>query len=327
MSDTSYAVEIKPAAKSGYFTPAEAKAYYGRYSRDGLVYHWWNRPDRIADSGHDSIVNYMNSNAAKGAAPTVNYVASNGKLTLCISPDNVSWCSNNGNPTTIGVECSPHLTDAFYKKLGWFHDQMEQRYNKTMAIYVHKDWTPTECSPIVKSRIRAEADNWKRERQAPTPAPVPTPKPPTVTLQISDIPNKKVRLTRNTSLWDLAFKTFAEAKAVKPLTEGTIVEVSATAKHPLGSTYYLSEYSYSKGIGNGINVKDCEDYIDVIAPPNPAPVIQPPKDAPTIPAPVITPKPTPVPIPLPSRDDEQDKRLGIIEAFIEAIKKFFKGLI
>lgn len=323
MADNSYAIDIQASSAAGFFTPAQARSYYGSYSRSGVTYHWWNRPEAVADSDHQNIVNYMNGRAAAGQAPTVNYVASHNKLTLLINPDNVAWTSNNGNASTIGVECSPHLTDAFYKKLGWLHDQLEQRYGKALAIYVHKDWTPTECSPIIKQRIRDEANAWKREREQPAPAPVPTPVPPTVTLQIADITNKKVKLIRAANLWDLAFKTFPEARAVKTLPAGTVVEVSATAKHPLGSTYYLSEYSYSKGIGNGINVKDCEDYVDVIAPPSLPPVIQPPKDAPTIPAPVITPTPTPVPIPLPTKDDEQDKRLTLIESFIELLKKFF----
>ncbi len=105
---------------------------------------------------------------------------------------------------------------------------------------------------------------------------------------------------------------------MKPLAAETIVEVSATAKHPLGSTYYLSEYSYSRGVGNGINVKDCVDYVDVIAPPKDTSVVQPPKDAPINEAPVITPTPTPVEIPL-TKDQEQDKRLGLIESFLKSI--------
>lgn len=334
MADNSYPIEMKPASAAGYFTPAQARAYYGKYAREGVTYHWWNSPDRIGNSeaDHNSIVGYLNGRAAAGQAPTVNYVASDKKLTYCISPDNVAWTSSAGNPTTIGVECSPHFTDELYKKLGWLHDQLEGRYGKRLSIYVHFEWQPgTACSPIVKNRIRHEADLWKSGHyDAPKPAPVPVPAPnptpptpPSVTLQIADIQNKKVRLIRNANLWDLAFKTYPEAKAVKTLPAGTIIEVSATAKHPTGSTYYLSEYSYSRGVGNGINVKDCEDYTDPVAPPKDTSVIQPPKDAPINEAPVITPKPTPVPIPLPSKDDEQDKRLNAIEAFIAFIKSWF----
>lgn len=311
MADNSYPIEIKLSAKAGYFTPAEARDYYRKYDRSGVTYHWWNRPENIADSAHDNIVKMMNNNAAAGRAPTVNYVASGGKLTLLVNPDNVAWTSGNGNATTIGVECSPHFTDALYRKLGWLHDQLEQRYNCTLALYRHKDWMTTECSPIDLGRIRQEADKWKAERNAPAPTPAPTPVPPTVTLEVTDIVNKKVKLIRDTQLWDLGFTKYADAKSVKPLAAGTVIEVSAVAKHPLGSSYYLSEYSFSKGIKNGINVKDCEDFVDVVAPPTPVP----------------TPDPTPVPVPVPiSKDEEQDKRLSAIEALLQKIVDFLSSL-
>lgn len=324
MADNSYEIEVKLASKAGYFTPAEARNYYGKYDRSGVTYHWWNSPDRIGGGAadHNSIVSYLNGRAAQGQAPTVNYVASEPKLTLCISPDNVAWTSSNGNATTIGVECSPHFTEALYKKLGWLHDQLEQRYNRTLAIYVHFEWQPgTACSPLVKQKIRDYANWWKEQRNMPAPVPVPTPPKPTVTLQISDIPNKKVRLVRDANLWDLAFKTWADAKSVKTLPAGTIIEVSANAKHPLGGNYYLSEYSYSRGVGNGINVKDCEDYTDPVAPPKDTSVIQPPDNAPINEAPVITPTPTPVPIPLPPATDVNGKLDWIINALKAILAK------
>jgi len=325
MADNSYPIEIKYASSAGYFTPAQAKAYYGKYSRDGVTYHWWNSPDKIKGdaAAHDSIVRYLNGRAANGQAPTANYVVSEPKLTLCVSPDNVAWTSSNGNATTIGVEGSPHFTDAYYKKLGWLHDQLEQRYNKTLAIYVHFEWQAgTQCSPLVKQKIRDYANWWKKQRQAPAPAPAPVTPPAsnTVTLQISDIPNKKVKLIRTANLWDLAFKTWAEAKAIKSLPAGTIIEVSAIAKHPLGSSYYLSEYSYSRGVGNGINIKDCEDYVDPVAPPKDTSVVQPPPAAPINEAPVINPVPTPVPIPVPI-DDETSNLLKSIVAALGGIIK------
>ena len=335
MADNSYVVEIKRASTAGYFTPSQARSYYGKYSRDGVTYHWWNSPDRIGGSAadHDSIVNYLNGRAAAGQAPTVNYVLSEPKLTLCVSPENVAWTSSAGNPTTVGVECTPHFTDAFYKKAGWLHDQLEQRFGKRLAIYVHFEWQPgTQCSPMNKSRIRQEADKWRSgvydapKPITPPPAPPkPTPTPPannTVTLQISDITNKKVKLVRSANLWDLAFTTWAGAKSVKTLPAGTIIEVSALAKHPLGGSYYLSEYSYSRGVGNGINVKDCEDYVDVVAPPKDTSVVQPPASAPTVPAPIITPTPTPVPIPLPV----DDETVGLLKSILLKLGDIIKSI-
>ena len=180
-----------------------------------------------------------------------------------------------------------------------------------------------------KNRIRHEADKWRAGAyDAPKPAPVPTPPPtapvtpPSVTLQISDIQNKKVRLKKDTNLWDLAFTTWAGAKSVKTLPAGTIVEVSALAKHPLGGNYYLSEYSYSRGVGNGINVVDCEDYTDPVAPPKDTSVIQPPKDAPINEAPVITPTPTPVPIPLPV----DDETVGLLKSIVTKLGEIIKSI-
>ena len=312
MADNSYPLEIKLSSPAGYFTPAQARSYYGHYDRAGVTYHWWNRPSAIADSDHDNIVNMMNRNAANGEAPTVNYVASGGKLTLLVNPDNVAWCSNNGNATTVSVECSPHFTDGLYRKLGWLHDQLEQRYNRTLAIYVHFNWIATECSPIVKSRIRQEADKWKAERNVPAPAPAPTPVPETVTVQVQNIPNKKVRFIRQANMWDLGFRTYAEAKTMNPTAfpngfpQGHVIEdVSAIATHPLGSKYYITEYSYVRGIKKGINVKDVEDYTDPITP---------------APTPTPTPLPEPVPVPVPiTKDEEQDQRLGRIESFLKSI--------
>jgi hypothetical protein len=336
MADNSYAVEVKWASKAGWFTPAEARNYYGKYSRDGVTYHWWNSPNAIGGdaAAHDSIVNYLNGRAAAGQAPTVNYVLSEPKLTLCIDPVNVAWTSSAGNPTTIGVECSPHFTDGFYKKAGWLHDQLEKRFGKRLAIYVHFEWTPgTQCSPMDKVRIRAEADKWKAGAyDAPVPvppsAPIGTPATPSfINLQVADIPNKKVRLIRDANLWNLSFTTWASAQATKTLPAGTIIEVSATAKHPLGGLYYLSEYSYSRGIGNGLNVKDCEDYVDVVAPPKDTSVVQPPADAPINEAPVITEKPTPVPIPvdsnLPTDGEDAVSWLTRILAWIKVVLSKF----
>lgn len=323
MADNSYAVEVKWASKAGYFTPAEARSYYGKYDRSGVTYHWWNSPDRIGGSAsdHDSIVNYLNGRAAQGQAPTVNYVASEPKFTLCIDPTNVAWTSSAGNSTTIGVECSPHFTEPFYKKLGWLHDQMEQRFGRTLAIWVHFEWQPgTQCSPIIKQKIRDYANWWKAQRDIPAATPVPTPPKPTVTLQISDIQNKKVRLIRDTKLWDLGFTSWATAKAVKVLPAGTIIEVSALAKHPLGGNYYLSEYSFSRGVGNGINVVDCEDYSDPVAPPKDTSVVQPPPDAPINEAPVITPVPTPVPVPI------DEETLGLLKSILLKLGDIIKSI-
>lgn len=81
-------------------------------------------------------------------------------------------------------------------------------------------------------------------------------------IKIEDIPNKKVRLKIDANLWNLNFAKYADAKSIKKFKKGDIIIVSAIANHPIGSKYYLTEYSYSNKINNGFNIVDCEDYVE-----------------------------------------------------------------
>jgi hypothetical protein len=163
-----YEIEMKPSSSSGYFTPAEARNYYGKYSRDGVTIHWWGDPN--AGATHDGVVNYMNNNATRGADPTVNYVLSDAKITSCVPPDDVAWCSSAGNPTTVSVECQPTLGAEGYKKAGWLIWQLELRYGKTLSIWGHNHWASTQCPGTLDlNRMRAEADKWRAGGYNPVP--------------------------------------------------------------------------------------------------------------------------------------------------------------
>lgn len=318
-NENSYQIEVREASQyyngeQRWFTPAEARNYYGRYDRMGITIHWWG--DGTGADNHDNIVNFF----LRRTDGSVNYVLSDNKITYMVNPNDVAFCSQSGNATTISIEHQPTLGAEGYKKSGWLVNQLEGLYGRELQLFPHNYWYGTACPGNLDiNRIRAEANAWKSGNYDPQPAPTPTPAPtppPTIKLEITDIVNKTVRIIKDPSanLWNLNFGKYADAQPIKALPKGTEIEVSATAKHPLGSTYYLSEYSFSKGIGNGINIKDCED-VNVEKPT-------------TLPPPVITPVPSvppPAPNP-PTKDEEQDRRLGIIEAFIEAIKKFFGGL-
>lgn len=323
MADNSYIIEERYVSQyiSGsqrWMTPEQSNAYYAaRYSREGITIHWWG--DGTGADNHDNIVNFFE----RRQDGSVHYVLSDNKITGMVSPDNVAFTSQSGNPTTIAIEHQPTLGAEGYKKSGWLVDQLQQRYGRRLTLYPHNYWYQTACPGSIDiSRIRAEADKWSsgaydNPNPAPTPVPTPTPVPqpaPTINLQITDIVNKKVRIIKDggANLWDLHFGKYADAKVVKLLPKGTEVEVSATAKHPLGSTYYLSEYSFSKGIGSGINIKDCED-VNVEKPTTNHP-------------PVPTPVPNTPPQSVPSKDEDQDKRLSAIEALLQKVVDFIKSI-
>lgn len=315
----SYQIEIRLASSNGFHTPAQSRAYYGKYARDGVTVHWWNSPDKITDSSHDSIVNNFLARAQAGTA-SVNYVLSNNKITLVVNPDNVAWASQSGNPTTISVETSPHLNAEGYKKWGWLLNELEGRYNKGLKLFPHNHWISTQCpGSLDLNRIRAEANKWKSGGYKPKPVPVPTPAPtpPPAAVGITWAQWKEGKATyvfnKDTSLWDFNSKTWAMT-AVKPFRKGELFEVYGQATNTnLKATYYVTEYSFNKKITNGVNPADLDIYV-------------PPK--PTVPAPTPPPEQQPQPqpenppAPVPPTVDK-----NLVVAFLESLISLIKGFL
>src|SRR5215813_8776799 len=102
-----YSIETKIAPKQSWFTPTEAKNYYGRYAREGATIHWWGGGESA--NQHDNIVDYF-IEQGRQAIKSVNYVVSDIKITKMVEPDNVAWASQSGNPTTVSIEFQPTLS-------------------------------------------------------------------------------------------------------------------------------------------------------------------------------------------------------------------------
>jgi hypothetical protein len=174
-----YDIEIKLAPKQSWFTPTESNNYYAaRYAREGGTIHWWSGNGEGADQ-HDNIVNYFLKQGAAGVK-SVNYVVSDTKITMMVDPDNVAWCSQGGNPTTISIEHQPTLSAEGYKRSGWLIASLEKKYGHKLNLYPHSKWFATSCPGTIDlARIRREADAASAASlpSAPAPAPTPTPTP------------------------------------------------------------------------------------------------------------------------------------------------------
>ena len=312
-----YTIEQRPAAKTGYHTPAEAKRYYGRYARDGVTVHWWGDPKLNPDSAHNNIVNYILGKSRAGTG-SVNYVLSNTKITQLVHPDNVAWASQSGNPVTVSIEFSPHLNAEGYKKAGWLIWQLEKRYKKGLKLYPHKYWFATACPGTLDlNRMRREADKWRAGAYNPAPAPPPKPQPEKASLSWSKLPIPKEYVTNKqpTKLWDFNSTTWT-MKAVKEYNKGLGIKIyGKVVNNTLGATYLLTEYSYNKQITNGFNQADLDPYV-VPPPPVPAPTPPPAQQPQPLP-----PNP-PAPVPPPSLED----RVGALEKLVGAIVAFIKKL-
>ena len=206
--------------------------------------------------------------------------------------------------------------------------------NLTLTFHQDVSNVYTLCPAELKHNGYAVAAwNKAKERLKPAPSPVPAPKPQPILVAI-DVPNKIYVTTKDANLWDLGFSSWGDAKSVKVLPKGTQIEVSAVVDHPLGGRYMVSEYSYSKGIMNGVNVVDIVEYKypAVPKPPEPeTPVVstpEPPQEEPEKQPPVVV-EPTPNPS-TDTKDDDLnqlqgrfDKLVGILKTFIDKIIAIF----
>lgn len=321
MNESYYPIQIRLTSKNSWFTPQESNNYYSaRYAREGVTVHWWG--DGTGADNHDNIVNYFLGQGEAGVK-SVNYVCSDNKITLMVSPDNVAWCSQNGNPSTISIEFQPTLGAEGYKKGGWLIDQLEQRYSRTLSLYPHKYWATTSCPGTIDiNRLRAEANKWRSGGYNPAPAPADTPKPtptvpvppaPTVGITYSVLPSPvKYRINKNTNLWNFNTATWAGFVSVKPMNINEEFEVYAIAdNHSTKSQYGVTKYSFDKKVTNGVNMKDLD-----LLPAQPTPV------PPTPPVPPIIPVP-----PKPTKDEEQDVRLTALEKAVAALKVTVDSII
>lgn len=274
MADNSYTVEIKPASKNGYFTPAEARAYYGRYSRDNYIVHWWG--NGAGASGHNSIVNYILGTAAAGNM-SVNYVLSDNAITMLVYLMNVSWGAQGGNPTGINVEHQPTLGDEGYKKSGWLKEQCEQVVGKRLGIKRHSDYFATACPGTISlDRIEQECDNWRRGVYDQPPAPIPTPPPVTPPPPAGNPIVQQITPVKKYTLSNAKLVNIKDMSVVKVFALDTEIEIGGKSTYN-GKTFYLSAYATSKGTLQGFLEGDLKD--SITAPPvptTPPPVVVPP---------------------------------------------------
>lgn len=265
----------------------------------------------------DSAISRFQQNSGVSA----HFVVGDTKITQMVDLTNTAWTNANfaSNSECITIE---HEGD-------WRNGYRNEAVINNSATLVA--WLRTVYPGITYNRHREVSlagtvcpadlpveEIWGRANQILNPpAPAPAPAPPAPSLGVTDIQNKIVTTNKDAKLWNLSFTTWAGAQSIKIIPSGTEVEVSATAKHPLGGTYYLTEYSYSKGIMNGINIVDCTDKITTVPPVIP-PVV-PPVTPPEPPKPVEPPKP--------SKDEEQDARLTALEKAVDALKKLVDAIV
>lgn len=250
-----------------------------------------------------SAVSKFKSSASQTSA---HFVVAPTKIYCCVDTDNTAWTNGNwaSNLESVTIE---HEGDW---RNGYRNDGVIEQSAKLVAWLrtIYPNATPIRHRDVAQTQCPGDLpveEIWNKATAILNP-PKPTPvTPPATAIQITDIQNRVVVTKKDANLWDLNFNTWAEAKSVKVIPKGTEVEISAIAKHPLGSSYYMTEYSFAKGIKNGINIVDCEE--------KPAP-------------PVVTPPVQPTPQPT-EYDKQQDAEISALKAAVASLKAVVDKLI
>lgn len=241
-----------------------------------------------------------------------------------VDTNNTAWCNGNWNSNleSISIEHEGDWRNG-YRNQGCIDKSAEliaylrvihptiqgfQRHNQVSL-------TGTACPcdlpcEEIWDKSNAIINSWN----APTQAPTPTPQK----IELTDIANRTLVCNKDANLWDLSFTTWAGARSVKTLPKGTTIEVSATAKHPLGGIYYLTEYSFKQGIMNGINASDLDEM------PVTPPVVPPVETKPPV---VVPPVVTPPVVPPTEHDKAQDAQISAMQKSLDALKTIVDKII
>jgi hypothetical protein len=246
-----------------------------------------------------------------------------------VDTNDTAWCNGNWLSNTQSLSCETRGDWRGYYDQATLNNLTEVMYQALKAypslqLTYHKDVSDkiTLCPCDLKDKGYA-AQCWQNAKNRIAVENTAT-QAPSVSLR-TDIADKKVILIRDSNLWDMSFTTWAGAKAVKALPKGTVIDVAGIYNHQLGGKYYLSNYSWNSGVNNGINVKDCEDYVAPVVPPTPTP--EPPANTPpTTTPPTNENSGTIPPVPVDPAGNPLEERVKTLEALVQKIIDFLTSM-
>jgi len=316
------------ADRGGWFTPAEAAAYY-RHTRtleQGIVLHHWDaRAKRLAGSvTFNGTLNYLLHAGVPSANDVIGFDEGSNRIRVIntVEYPNVAFTSSGANPTTlgkyincvsVGFEIDPLIeVDGHPQQAGLIEAVAQRAFdysklaNRRLPLSAHRDYASTACPELMPfARINARLDQlWTQYK---TPAPAPSPIPAKSTYRRIE---KRTWLCNlePTKLWNLDFTTWAEAREVAKYSKNHPVDIVGIADHPKGGQYLMTGYAFGNADLTGVPAHNQGfNKKDMVQAPEPAPLPTPvPEPTPT-PDPLPTPLPTPTPELPPKEPTDYDK--------------------
>lgn len=240
----------------------------------------------------------------------------NGEIACYVGEENTAWTNSNwdSNCKSVTIETSNNVnggnwtvSDASLNSLIRLVADIAKRNNlgklvKGKNLTWHCLFANTSCpGPYLLSKLDYIIEEANKLNES-------------VNLKYEKIEKKSVILNKDTNLWNLNFSNWNQAQSVKQFSKGTQIDnIVAVATHPLGSKYYITEYSYNNKIDNGFNVADCDNLQNK--------PVEPPKEEVS---PIIPDKPktddskenTPIVEPIKNKE-----KFNIIQLIVDFIKK------
>ena len=244
-----------------YITNRNAKSFTkGRVGKkwDGtVVIHWWGDPKQNPTA--EGIVKYFETTAPTSA----HFVLSGTGRVVYHLVNNTDTAYHAGdwdaNCRSIGIECDPRCRDEDYDVLAELLSDLWIETGVEPILYPHRHFSPTACPGNYDiDRIDREMKAKYQAKKNPKPQKQPVPEAvklgghKTIVMNLDEV-----------NLWNL--ETNPDFQSVKKYKRGEQIRVYAKINFN-GSEYYVTEWSYKKGIKNGFNAKDVRVLEDVKKP-------------------------------------------------------------
>lgn len=249
------------------FTPAaEAMATWGRpRTIEKIAIHWWDDPAK--NPSFEGVISGL-CNPSRGASAHFVATGTDRRVACLVELADASWATNNANPYTISIECDPRCRDEDYDVVGELVAELRATYGN-LPLIGHRDVVNTRCpgnydlariDAVASTKIARAEDQFGQAKNKditpPTPAPVVKPTPLSVPLELTAVVDAPlVAIPSGTQLATINKGAGFRAYAV----------LAANNK-----TYYITEYSYFKGLNNGV------DKEQLVAKTTTPPVVTPP---------------------------------------------------
>lgn len=257
-----------------------------------IVIHWWGDPSK--NPSPEGVVNWLCNPASQVSAHFV-ITGTGRRVWQLVNDRDRAWHAMAGNGSTLGLELDPRCRNEDYDVAAEVIADLWKYYGK-LPLQPHKHWVATDCPgnyDLGRLQRLAEAKLNPKPASKPVPAAVKLPKPLDFKAKLNP-----------TNVWDLT--TNPNYKAATTIKKGGGFRAYAQINFN-NSVYYVTEYSFKKGLKNGVNMVDLEP-------------VQPPK-----PKPKPTPEPEPEK-PIVEKPDYSEENNRILNEILAIVKQILSKL-